>query len=93
MGFFAGMGTVDYHLEDLLPAVAKSLSQSGDLDYDRFFSAGYQEIYPLWPLGMLNNVAFCQAAIHFGLRGENAVFSPHGDAGIKGRRGGGESSG
>ena len=83
IAFFAGMGTVDYHLEDLLPAVVKSLGQSGDLDYDRFFSAGYREIYPLWPLGMLNNVAFCQAAIHFGLRGENAVFTAHGDAGIK----------
>ena len=32
---------------------------------------------------MLNNVVFCQAAIHFGLRGENCVFSPHGDAGIQ----------
>ena len=83
MGFFAGMGMVDYHLEDLLPAVVKSLGQNGDLDYDRFFSAGYREIYPLWPLGMLNNVAFCQAAIHFGLRGENSVFTPHGDAGIR----------
>src|SRR5208337_3552532 len=82
-GFFAGMGMVDYHIEDLLSSVLKSLSQSGDLDYDRFFSTGYQEIYPLWPLGMLNNVAFCQAAIHFGLQGENCVFSPHGDAGIQ----------
>ena len=77
------MGMVDYHIEDLLSSVLKSLSQSGDLDYDRFFSTGYQEIYPLWPLGMLNNVAFCQAAIHFGLQGENCVFSPHGDAGIQ----------
>ncbi len=83
MAFFAGMGTVDYHLEDLLPAVLKSISQNGELDYKRFFSTGYQEIYPLWPLGMLNNIAFCQAAIHFGFRGENSVFSPHGDAGIK----------
>jgi 3-oxoacyl-[acyl-carrier-protein] synthase II len=82
IGFFAGMGMVDYRVEDLLPAVLKSLNQAGDLDYDRFFQSGYQEIYPLWPLGMLNNVAFCQAAIHFGLRGENCVFSPHGDAGI-----------
>ncbi len=82
-GFFAGMGMVDYHIEDLLPAVQKSLNQASDLDYDRFFSAGFQEIYPLWPLGMLNNVAFCQAAIHFGLRGENCVFAPHGDAGIQ----------
>ncbi|MHC1725146.1 MAG: beta-ketoacyl synthase N-terminal-like domain-containing protein [Syntrophobacteraceae bacterium] len=83
LGFFAGMGMVDYHIEDLLPAVLKSLTPRGDLDYDRFFSGGYREIYPLWPLGMLNNVAFCQAAIHFGLRGENCVFSPHGNAGIQ----------
>ncbi|MGA2025486.1 MAG: beta-ketoacyl synthase [Syntrophobacteraceae bacterium] len=83
IGFFAGMGMVDYHVEDLLSAVLKSLNQSGDLDYDRFFPAGYQEIYPLWPLGMLNNVVFCQVAIHFSLRGENCVFSPHGDAGIQ----------
>jgi 3-oxoacyl-[acyl-carrier-protein] synthase II len=83
IGFFAGMGMVDYHVEDLLPAVLKSLNQSGGLDYDRFFSTGCREIYPLWPLGMLNNVVFSQAAIHFGLRGENCVFSPHGDAGIQ----------
>ncbi len=83
IGFFAGMGMVDYHIEDLLPSVLKSLSPSGELDFDRFFSSGYREIYPLWPLGMLNNVAFCQAAIHFGLRGENSVFSPHGNASVQ----------
>ncbi|MDR3555588.1 MAG: beta-ketoacyl synthase N-terminal-like domain-containing protein, partial [Syntrophobacteraceae bacterium] len=82
MGFFAGMGMVDYHVEDLLPAVLKSLKSDGDIDYDRFFVQGYREIYPLWSLGMLNNVAFCQASIHFGLRGENCVFCPHGDAGV-----------
>jgi 3-oxoacyl-[acyl-carrier-protein] synthase II len=81
-GFFAGMGMVDYSIDDLLPAVRRSLTATNDLDYDNFFSRGYQEIYPLWPLGMLNNVAFCQAAIHFGLQGENCVFSPHGDAGV-----------
>lgn len=83
IGFFVGMGTVDYHLEDLVPAVLKSIGEDGSLDYDKFFSKGYQEIYPLWSLGMLNNVAFCQAAIHFGIRGENAVFSSHGDAGLR----------
>ncbi len=81
-GFFAGMGMVDYHVEDLLPAVLKSLGPDGTIDYDRFFPEGYREIYPLWPLGMLNNVAFCQASIHFGLGGENGVFCPHGDAGV-----------
>ena len=82
MGFFAGMGMVDYHVEDLLPAVLKSLNRDGDLDYDKFFLDAYREIYPLWPLGMLNNVAFCQASIHFGLGGENSVFCPHGDGGV-----------
>ena len=83
MAFFAGMGMVDYHIEDLLPAVLKSLDPEGDIDYDRFFLKGFQEIYPLWPLGMLNNVAFCQASIHFGLAGENAVFCPHADSGVR----------
>lgn len=82
VGFFAGMGMVDYHIDDLLLAVMKSLSAEGELDYDKFFSGGYREIYPLWSLGMLNNVAFCQAAIHFGIRGENLVLAPHGDSGI-----------
>ncbi len=72
MGFFAGMGMVDYHVEDLLASVAKSLDREGGIDYDRFFLEGYREIYPLWPLGMLNNVAFCQASIHFGFAGKTA---------------------
>ncbi|MFZ2446399.1 MAG: beta-ketoacyl synthase N-terminal-like domain-containing protein [Syntrophobacteraceae bacterium] len=83
VGFFAGMGMVDYRVEDLLPAVLKSLSPEGELDYDKFFAGGYREIYPLWPLAMLNNVAFCQAAIHLGVRGENCVFAPHADAGVQ----------
>lgn len=82
IGFFAGMGMVDYRIEDLLPAVLKSLGPDGELDYTRFFSGSYQEIYPLWPLAMLNNVAFCQAAIHLGIRGENSTFAPHADGGI-----------
>jgi 3-oxoacyl-[acyl-carrier-protein] synthase II len=82
IGFFAGMGMVDYRVEDLLPAVLKSLGPEGELDYEKFFSRGHQEIYPLWSLGMLNNVAFCQAAIHLGIRGENCVFCPHADSGI-----------
>jgi 3-oxoacyl-(acyl-carrier-protein) synthase len=44
IGFFAGMGMVDYHIEDLLPSVLKSLRPNGDLDYEKFFSRGYQEI-------------------------------------------------
>jgi 3-oxoacyl-[acyl-carrier-protein] synthase II len=83
MGFFAGMGMVDYHIDDLLPALVKSRDDQGILSYDRFYAQGYQEIYPLWPLAMLNNVAFCQIAVALDLRGENGVFSPHADAGVQ----------
>ncbi|HHL40717.1 MAG TPA: hypothetical protein ENJ37_09445 [Deltaproteobacteria bacterium] len=78
--FFAGMAAVDYDIEDLMGAVSASLSD-GRLDYDLFYGGAYREIYPLWPLGMLNNVGFCQAAIDLGIKGENTVYSPHGDAG------------
>ncbi|MGC2063664.1 MAG: beta-ketoacyl synthase N-terminal-like domain-containing protein [Thermodesulfovibrionales bacterium] len=81
IGFYAGMGMVDYAVDDLLPCGLKSLGENGSIDYDRFYAAGYREIYPLWPLSMLNNISFCQAAIGLTIRGENTVFSPHADSG------------
>jgi 3-oxoacyl-[acyl-carrier-protein] synthase II len=81
ISFFAGMGMVDYDLEDLLPAVLKSLDAEGELDYSAFYIKGYTEIYPLWPLSMLNNISFCQVATSLDIQGENTVFSPHGDSG------------
>ncbi len=81
-GFYTGMGMVDYNTGDLLPAVARSLDPHGGLDYDAFYSAAYREIYPLWPLSMLNNISFCQVAIDLGVKGDNAVFSPHADSGV-----------
>ena len=83
IGFYAGMGMVDYEIEDLLSSVVKSLDAEGNLDYERFFSNGYHEIFPLWPLSMLNNISFCQAAIRLGICGENSVFSPHADSGAQ----------
>jgi len=82
IGYFAAMGMVDYNLEDLLPPVLKSIDDQGRLDYDKFFSAAYQEIHPLWPLSMLNNINFCQVAIDLGIKGENTTFAPHSDSGI-----------
>lgn len=83
VGFFAGMGMVDYKVEDLMPSLMKSLDSELNLDYNAFYSGGYQEIYPLWPLSMLNNITFCQVAISLNLKGENAVFSPHSDSGAQ----------
>lgn len=80
IGFFAGMGMVDYNVDDLLPAVKKSADPENNLDYNEFFTKGYREIYPLWPLSLLNNISFCQVAINLDIRGENSVFSPHADS-------------
>jgi 3-oxoacyl-[acyl-carrier-protein] synthase II len=84
IGFFAGMGMVDYSVEDLLPSVVKSLDEQGRLDYDKFYSGAYQQIHPLWPLSMLNNINFCQVAIDLGIKGDNTTFCPHADSGVHG---------
>ena len=81
IGCFLGMGMVDYHVEDLLPAVLASLDADGALDMDAFYSKGYQQIYPLWALSTLNNISLCQVAIDLGICGDNAVFSPDASAG------------
>jgi 3-oxoacyl-[acyl-carrier-protein] synthase II len=52
------------------------------MDYHTFYARGYQEIHPLWPLSVLNNITFCQVAIDLGIRGENSVFCPHADGGM-----------
>ena len=83
LSFFAGMGMVDYELEHLTPAVSKAQTGEGELDINRFLEEGYREIYPLWPLSMLNNVGFCQTAISLGIKGENAVFADQADAGAQ----------
>ena len=83
VGLFVGMGMVDCHLEDLLPAIIASMDGEGALDLDAFYFRGYQKIYPLWPLSMLNNVSVCQVAIELGIRGENAVFAPDAVAGAQ----------
>jgi 3-oxoacyl-[acyl-carrier-protein] synthase II len=82
IGFFAGMGMVDYNIDDLLPAIVKSLDSTGNIDYDTFYSEAYQDIFPLWPLTMLNNISFCQVAINLGIKGDNTVFCPHADSGL-----------
>ncbi|MBI5098701.1 MAG: hypothetical protein HZB30_05630 [Nitrospirae bacterium] len=83
IGFFAAMGMVDYNIEDLLSAVLKSLDSHSNLNYTAFYSSGYQDIYPLWPLSMLNNISFCQVVVSLGIKGENTVFSPHADSGTQ----------
>jgi len=77
--FFAALGMVDPEPDDLRRTVMRARRPDG-IDYGRFFADAYREIYPLWPLAMLNNVGFCLAAQRLGALGENAVFSPGADA-------------
>ncbi|MBT3433144.1 MAG: hypothetical protein HN435_04450, partial [Nitrospinaceae bacterium] len=73
--FFAGMDSVDPEEGDLVSA-ALSARKEGGVDLDKFYDEGMAQIPPLWPLGMLNAIGFCQVAIQFDLRGENGTFSP-----------------
>ena len=82
VGYFAAMGMVDYHIDDLAAAVIHAMDDDGKLNYEKFFSGAYENIHPLWPLSMLNNINFCQAAIDLGIKGENVVFCPHSAASI-----------
>ena len=83
IAFFTGMGMVDYQVQDLLPAMLRSYLADGSFDYQSFYARDFQQIHPLWPLRMLNNMAMAQAAIDLDLRGDNATFSPHGEAGAQ----------
>ncbi len=77
VAFFAGMDSVDPAGDDLLGAIRGS----GDgVCLERFFREGMDSIPPLWPLGLLNAIGFCQVAIQYRLRGENAVFSAGAEA-------------
>ncbi|MEE9274781.1 MAG: beta-ketoacyl synthase N-terminal-like domain-containing protein, partial [bacterium] len=76
IAFFAAMDMVDPRDGDIMPAVAASAGAEGRIETSRFFAEGMGRIPPLWPLVMLNSTAFSQVAIRFGLRGENALFSP-----------------
>ena len=83
IGCYLGMGMVDYRAEDLTPAVLASRGPDGALDMEAFYTKGFQQIHPLWPLSTLNNIALCQVAITLGISGDNAVFSPEADAGAQ----------
>ena len=83
IAFFAGLGTVDYRPEDLSRAVGQCLREDGSVDYEEFFGGAYHDIHPLWPLCMLNNIAHSQVAIDLDVRGDNATFSPHAEAGAQ----------
>lgn len=73
--FFAGMDSVDPEEGDLV-SVALAARKEGGVDLNKFYDEGMAQIPPLWPLGMLNAIGFCQVAIQFDLRGENGTFSP-----------------
>ncbi|HOS99825.1 MAG TPA: beta-ketoacyl synthase N-terminal-like domain-containing protein [Acidobacteriota bacterium] len=81
VGCFAALGMIDPVPDDLRAAAVRSRGPDGAFDHDRFYADAYREIYPLWPLAILNNVGFCMAAAGLGIRGENAVFAGGADAG------------
>ena len=83
IGFFTALPVVDSEPAALAAAVAGSRAATGELDLAVFFDRGFRAIHPLWPLEMLNNVALGQAAADLDVRGDNSVFSPEADAGVR----------
>lgn len=78
---FAALGMIDSTPDDLRAAATRSVGPDGAFDCGRFYTDAYREIYPLWPLAILNNVGFCMATTQLGIRGENSVFAAGADAG------------
>lgn len=78
-----GTGMIDYSIADLERAARRSLGPSGGFDVVAFGRDGIQEIYPLFPVELLNNATLCQIAMQYGIRGPNATFSPFGESGAQ----------
>jgi 3-oxoacyl-[acyl-carrier-protein] synthase II len=78
-----GTGMIDYNISDLERAAQHSLDATRHLDMVIFGQAGIQEIYPLFPVELLNNATLCQIAMQYHIRGPNATFSPFGESGAQ----------
>lgn len=78
-----GTGMIDYNISDLERAAQRSLDSAGHVDMVIFGQSGIQEIYPLFPVELLNNATLCQIAMQYHIRGPNATFSPFGESGAQ----------
>lgn len=78
-----GTGMIDYNISDLERAARCSLNAARQVDMVAFGQSGIQEIYPLFPVELLNNATLCQIAMQYHIRGPNATFSPFGESGAQ----------
>lgn len=78
-----GTGMIDYELADLEPAARVSVGPDGELDLAAYGRRGIPQVYPLFPVKMLNNATMCQIAMQYQIKGPNATFSPFGEAGAQ----------
>lgn len=76
VGVFAATSLAATGWEAVAPMVERSLDADGRLDCARLGSDGLAACNPLLSFRLLPNMPACLAAIHLGLRGPNAIFTP-----------------
>lgn len=76
VGVFAATGLAATGWEAIAPMVERSLDAEGRIDCARLGSDGLAACNPLLSFRLLPNMPACLAAIHLGLRGPNAIFTP-----------------
>ena len=76
VGVFAATGLAATGWEAIAPMVERSLDAEGRIDCARLGSDGLAACNPLLSFRLLPNMPACLVAIHLGLRGANAIFTP-----------------
>ncbi len=76
VGVFAATGLAATGWEAIAPMVERSLDREGRIDCARLGSDGLAACNPLLSFRLLPNMPACLVAIHLGLRGPNAIFTP-----------------
>lgn len=76
VGVFAATGLAATGWEAIAPMVERSLDGNGHIDCARLGSDGLAACNPLLSFRLLPNMPACLVAIHLGIRGPNAIFTP-----------------
>lgn len=76
IGIFSAAGLTEAAWDNVVPLIENSLNPQGNLDIQRLATTGLDACHPLLSFRLLPNMPTCLVAMHLGLRGPNAVFTP-----------------
>lgn len=76
VGIFSAAGLAEAAWDNVVPLIEHSLNLQGNLDVHRLATTGLDACHPLLSFRLLPNMPTCLVAMHLGLCGPNAVFTP-----------------